>query len=177
MMADMRWPLCCGIRCLGYLRATKMSTMLNACGVIRRCPVAVGGGRRRLLNRNRVGRRKGILESFIERFFLVPALALVAIVIVLKMFAFRLGNHFPTPLKSYEMACLGMRPSRLWVNFEHPRNFELPHARSHPAATRREIKRLSIDLPEHDIERAYDRRDIGKHMTACQKVHRLQMGE
>ena len=89
----------------------------------------------------------------------------------------RLGNHFPTPLKSYEMACLGLKSSRLRVNFEHPRNFEWPHARSHPAVTRREIKRLSIDLPENDIERAYDRRDIGKHVTAGQKVHRLQMGE
>jgi hypothetical protein len=36
---------------------------------------------------------------------------------------------------------------------------------------------LSIDLPEHDIERADDRRDIGKHVPAGKEVHRLQMGE
>ena len=50
---------------------------------------------------NRTGRRDG--------FWAVWAGALVAIAIALMMFAFRLGNHFPTPLKSYAMACLGMR--------------------------------------------------------------------
>jgi hypothetical protein len=34
-------------------------------------------------------------------------------------------------------------------------------------------KRLSIDLPEHDIERANDRRDVCKHVAAAQEVHRL----
>src|SRR5215475_9186138 len=37
--------------------------------------------------------------------------------------------------------------------------------------------RSAIDLPEHDVERADDRRDIGQHMPAAQKIHRLQMGE
>ena len=36
---------------------------------------------------------------------------------------------------------------------------------------------LSVDLPEHDVERSDDRRDVGKHMPAAQEVHRLQMGE
>ena len=36
-------------------------------------------------------------------------------------------------------------------------------------------ERSSID--EHDIERADDRRDIGKHVPAAQEVHRLKMGE
>src|SRR5262249_6665841 len=35
----------------------------------------------------------------------------------------------------------------------------------------------AIDLPEHDVERANDRRDIGQHMPAAQEIHRLQMGE
>jgi hypothetical protein len=38
---------------------------------------------------------------------------------------------------------------------------------------RRQDERLSIDLPEHDVERADDRRDIGKHVPATQEVHRL----
>jgi len=33
------------------------------------CPVAVGGGRGRLLDGHRVGRRKGILEGFVDRVF------------------------------------------------------------------------------------------------------------
>jgi len=37
-------------------------------------------------------RRKGVLESFVERLFLAPSL--IAIAIVLVRFAFRIGNHF-----------------------------------------------------------------------------------
>src|SRR6266404_5148180 len=37
--------------------------------------------------------------------------------------------------------------------------------------------RSAIDLPEHDVERAEDRRNIGQHMPAAQEIHRLQMGE
>ncbi len=37
-------------------------------------------------------------------------------------------------------------------------------------------ERSAIDLPEHDVERADDRRDIGQHMPAAQEIHRLQMG-
>src|SRR5258708_28004126 len=48
--------------------------------------------RRRLLDRNRIRRRKGVLEGFVERLFLAPAL--IAIAIVLMRFAFRIGNHF-----------------------------------------------------------------------------------
>src|SRR5262245_1728231 len=33
----------------------------------------------------------------------------------------------------------------------------------------------AIDLSEHDVERADDRRDIGQHMPAAQEIHRLQM--
>ena len=39
------------------------------------------------------------------------------------------------------------------------------------------VGRSAIDLPEHDVERADDRRDIGQHMPAAQEIHRLQMGE
>src|SRR5215510_6094860 len=48
--------------------------------------------RRRLLDGNRIGRRKGVLEGFVERLFQAPAL--IAIAIVLIRFAFRIGNHF-----------------------------------------------------------------------------------
>src|SRR5215831_4429657 len=48
--------------------------------------------RRGLLDGNRIGRRKGVLEGFVERLFLTPAL--VTIAIVLMRFAFRIGNHF-----------------------------------------------------------------------------------
>ena len=58
------------------------------------CSVAVGSGWRRLLDRNRIGRRKGVLEGFVKRLFLASSLALVAIVIVLMRFAFRLDKHF-----------------------------------------------------------------------------------
>jgi two-component system, NtrC family, sensor kinase len=37
--------------------------------------------------------------------------------------------------------------------------------------------RSAIDLPEHDVERAEDRRNIGQHMPAAQEIHRLQMRE
>jgi hypothetical protein len=47
-----------------------------------------------LLDLNRVGRRKGILEGFVERVFLVRALALFASAIVSMRFAFCLRNHF-----------------------------------------------------------------------------------
>src|SRR6516162_321645 len=39
-----------------------------------------------------MGRRKGVLEGFVERLLLAPAL--IAIAIVLIRFAFRIGNHF-----------------------------------------------------------------------------------
>src|SRR6266446_192466 len=38
-------------------------------------------------------------------------------------------------------------------------------------------ERSAIDLPEHDVERADDRHDIGQHMPAAQEIHRLQMRE
>src|SRR6516164_301128 len=48
--------------------------------------------RRGLLDGNRIGRRKGVLEGFVERLFLAPTL--IAIAVVLMRFAFRIGNHF-----------------------------------------------------------------------------------
>jgi hypothetical protein len=36
-----------------------------------------------------------------------------------------------------------------------------------------EGERSSIDLPEHDVKRADDRRDVCKHVAAAQEVHRL----
>src|SRR6516165_3278162 len=38
-------------------------------------------------------------------------------------------------------------------------------------------RQSAIDFPEHDVERADDRRDIGQHMPAAQEIHRLWMGE
>src|SRR5947208_11965341 len=35
----------------------------------------------------------------------------------------------------------------------------------------------SVDLAEHDVERAEDGRDVGQHVPAAEKVHRLQMRE
>jgi hypothetical protein len=35
----------------------------------------------------------------------------------------------------------------------------------------------AIDLPEHDVKRANECRDVGKHMPAAQEVHCLEMGE
>ena len=54
-------------------------------------------GRRRAVSAARmkaVGRRKGILQGFVESVFLVPALATAASAIVLMRFAFRLRKHF-----------------------------------------------------------------------------------
>src|SRR6516225_6588421 len=48
--------------------------------------------RRGLLDGNRIGRPKGVLEGFVERLFLAPTL--IAIAIVLMRFAFGIGNHF-----------------------------------------------------------------------------------
>src|SRR6266481_2884433 len=48
--------------------------------------------RRGLLDGNRIGRRKGVLEGFVERLFLAPTLIAIAIVVI--RFAFRIGNHF-----------------------------------------------------------------------------------
>jgi hypothetical protein len=35
----------------------------------------------------------------------------------------------------------------------------------------------SVDLAKHDVERADDRRNVGKHVAAAQEVHGFQMGE
>src|SRR5262249_26925065 len=35
----------------------------------------------------------------------------------------------------------------------------------------------AIDLAEHDVERADDRRDVRQHVPAGQEIHRLQVGE
>src|SRR5262249_56522740 len=47
--------------------------------------------RRGLLDGNRIVRRKGVLEGFVARLFLVPTL--IAIASVLVRFAFRVNNH------------------------------------------------------------------------------------
>src|ERR1700729_1803374 len=48
-----------------------------------------------LFDRNWIGCRKGILESFVQRLFLPSAF--VAVTIVLNGFAFRIGCHFCFP--------------------------------------------------------------------------------
>jgi hypothetical protein len=55
------------------------------------------GGRHRLFDRNRVGCRKGIPKSLIERLFAPLALALAANRIVPANFVFWLGDHFDLP--------------------------------------------------------------------------------
>jgi hypothetical protein len=93
-------PPCCSARVIYYKRGDE-GTRSHREALPHRpsglCPVAVCGGRCRLLDRDRVGRRKGILESFVERVFLVPALALEAGATVLTRFVFRLRNHFDAP--------------------------------------------------------------------------------
>src|SRR6202167_1352932 len=37
--------------------------------------------------------------------------------------------------------------------------------------------RSPIDLAEHNVERAEDRADVGQHVLAAQKIHRLKMRE
>ena len=32
-----------------------------------------------------------------------------------------------------------------------------------------------VDFPEHNIERAEDRRDVGQHVPTAQEIHRLEM--
>src|ERR1700687_4209473 len=48
-----------------------------------------------------------------------------------------------------------------------------------PTSSRADTKKIasSIDLAEHDVERADDRRDVGQHVAAADHVHGLQMGE
>ena len=52
----------------------------------------VADGRQTGVVRVRIGRRKGVLESFVECLFLAPTL--IAIAIVLMRFAVGIGNHF-----------------------------------------------------------------------------------
>jgi hypothetical protein len=52
------------------------------------------GGRHRLFDRNRVGCRKGISKSLIERLFVPLALAFAANRILPANFVFWLGDHF-----------------------------------------------------------------------------------
>src|SRR4029079_19184218 len=35
--------------------------------------------------------------------------------------------------------------------------------------------RSPVDLPEHDVERAKDRGDVGQQVALTEKIHRLQM--
>src|SRR5205807_4141620 len=37
--------------------------------------------------------------------------------------------------------------------------------------------RSSVNFPEHDVDRAQDRRDVGQHVATAEEIHRLQMGE
>src|SRR5258707_2237137 len=46
-----------------------------------------------------------------------------------------------------------------------------------PIALTNATARSAIDLPEHDVDRADDRRDIGQHVPPAQEIHRLQMRE
>ena len=34
-----------------------------------------------------------------------------------------------------------------------------------------------VDFPEHNIERAEDRRDVGQHVATAQEIHRLEVRE
>src|SRR5260370_40903683 len=36
---------------------------------------------------------------------------------------------------------------------------------------------LAVDLAEHDVERADDRRNVGQHVSAREEIHGLQMGK
>src|SRR6266581_345449 len=40
-----------------------------------------------------------------------------------------------------------------------------------------QLRRSSIDFPEHDIERSDDGGNVGQHVAARQKVHRRKMRE
>src|SRR5436305_9852279 len=53
-----------------------------------------------------------------------------------------------------------------------------------PGGEREQISRAarcrpssSVDLPEHDVERAEDRRDVGEHVAFAEEIHRLERGE
>src|SRR5450756_2619938 len=39
----------------------------------------------------------------------------------------------------------------------------------------RDDARSSVDLPEHDVERAHDAGHVGQHVTAAHEIHRAQM--
>ena len=73
----------------GAAAATQISAAQSPAGGIRNDRRARSSSAARL---NRIGRRKGVLEGFVECLFLTPAL--VTIAIVLMRFAFRIGNHF-----------------------------------------------------------------------------------
>ena len=51
----------------------------------------------RYYNRNRIGRREGILEGIVEHLFLVPPRALGAVDVVVNSFVLRIGIHFNFP--------------------------------------------------------------------------------
>jgi hypothetical protein len=57
-------------------------------------PFVVGAWWRRLLGRDWIGRRKGVLERFIERLFLAPASELAAIAPLTLLF----GTHSTSQL-------------------------------------------------------------------------------
>jgi hypothetical protein len=79
--------------------------------------VAIGGGGAWVLDLKRIGRREGVLEGFIERLFLVPAIAVGAIVILRSGFAFWLDNHLDlsASLLKIVRTVKGNEPSRAYV--------------------------------------------------------------
>ena len=55
------------------------------------------GGQYWLFNRNRIGRRKGVLKGFVERLVVPFALAVATNRIVRMNFVFSLGDHLDSP--------------------------------------------------------------------------------
>jgi hypothetical protein len=88
------------------------------------------------------------------------------------------GNGVPSglfPFLRFELfdECSEMRGTHIAPTVRHAR---CAHVLS-PVAPNKTMLVSAINLAEHDIERADDRRDVGEHVPAAQEIHRLQMGE
>jgi hypothetical protein len=94
-----------------------------------------------LLGRYWIRRRKGVLEGFVERLFLVQALAFLPVVIILLRFALRLSSHLAPYIPAQTcrlltcggIICLTERGSRLFWICSCPQH--RASSRQHPAAS------------------------------------------
>src|SRR5262249_11535590 len=80
------------------------------------------------------------------------------------------------PLRTQTPRCLSS-PALCWASTSLPLQRKTWMAGTSPAMTGKCNATSSVDLPEHNVDRAEDGGNVGEHVAAREEIHRLQVRE